>query len=139
MSPFSAPFSWGTQNCQLLVTQSDDWIDARCTARRDVARQERDRAKQNAHSSEREGVRGLYAEEQSYEKPSKAYRGNDSETKTGERHSQSVPHNQTQDLTTAGTQGHSNPDFVRPANHFERHKTVDANNCQEQGQTTKQA
>jgi hypothetical protein len=53
-----------------------------------------EKAKLNeAHGSERQGVGGLYAEEQSCQQPSQADRSNNSDTKTDECHSQSVPHN----------------------------------------------
>src|SRR5882724_892713 len=77
----------------LLVTQGHYGIDTRRAARWDVARHERNTAKHKAHGSERQGVGGLYAEEQSCQKPSQADRSNNSDTKTDECHSQSVPHN----------------------------------------------
>src|SRR5437016_6805386 len=72
---------------KLLVTQSHNWVDTGRTVCRDIAREERNAAKQKRHSSKRGGIGGLHAIEQACEKPSKAARGNDSETKTGECHS----------------------------------------------------
>src|SRR2546429_155568 len=87
------PSLWLSESHELLVTQGHYGVDTRRTARGDVARHERNTAKHKAHGSERQGIGGLYAEEQSCQKPSQADRSNNSDSKTDECHSQSVSDN----------------------------------------------
>src|SRR6266566_800560 len=68
------PSLWLSESHELLVTQGHYGVDTRRTARGDVARHERNTAKHKAHGSERQGIGGLYAEEQSCQKPSQADR-----------------------------------------------------------------